>query len=82
MTLPKKLTSIRLIAVFSCLLALGSYSAFLPPPASAGGGGDVQPVELPEEIEGYCYYAGQQYSLGAELNGKTCKVHNGEYYWG
>ena len=78
MTLPKKLTSIRLIAVFSCVLALGASSVVVP--ASASTGGDVAPIE---EVEGgYCYYAGLQYSLGAELNGKTCMVHNGEYYWG
>jgi hypothetical protein len=55
MTLPKKLTSIRLIAVFSCLLALGAYPAFLPPSASAAG--EIQPLDVPAEEpgEGYCY---------------------------
>jgi hypothetical protein len=74
MNLPKKLTSTRLIAIVSCLLAVGAYSAFLPPPASAD-----------DEIGlegGYCYYAGLQYSLGSELNGKVCKQDSaGEYYW-
>jgi hypothetical protein len=72
MNLPKKLTSIRLIATISCLLAVG---AFLPPQAYASD-------EIELEGGGYCYYAGLQYSLGAELNGKTCKVNNGDYYWG
>ena len=68
MNLPKKLKSIRLIAIISCLLTVG---AFLPPPASA------------DELEGgYCLYAGLQYSLGAVRDGQVCKKDAaGEYYW-
>lgn len=81
MTLPKKLISIRSIALFLCLLTVGAYSAFLPPPVFAGGGGDIVPFELPEGADG-CYYGGQLYSLGAKLsNGQVCRVNNGVYYW-
>lgn len=68
MNLPKELKSIRLIMIISCLLAVAALS---PRPASAD-----------ESEAGYCLYAGEQYSLGAERGGQVCKKDAaGNYYW-
>jgi hypothetical protein len=71
MNLPKKLKSTRLIAIISCLLAVGAYSAFLPPPASADD----------EEFGLVCLYAGLAYDIGACRGGQRCKNDNGTPVW-
>ena len=64
MSLRRKLTSVRTLAVTSCLLAFGVYVTFAPPPSHAEPGGVT------------CSYAGQSYSEGACRGGQRC-VSNG-----
>jgi len=69
MNVRPKITSIRLIAILSCLLAIGTYAAFSPAPAKADEGCS-------------CTYAGQSYSEGACRSGQRCACNtNGEGVW-
>lgn len=61
MSLRRKLTSVRTLAVTSCLLAFGVYAAFVPPPSRAE-----------EEASVSCTYAGKTYSEGACRGGQRC----------
>lgn len=77
MSLRRKLTSIRLIAVTSCVLAFGAYGAFAPTPTRA----DIAPL-LEESGSSTCYYAGQAYSEGACRPGQRCRNDgNGGGVW-
>ena len=69
MSLRRTLTSVRALAVTSCLLAFGVYAAFAPPPSRA----EIEPI-LADGIT--CTYAGQTYSEGACRGGQRC-VSNG-----
>jgi len=77
MNLRRKLTSMRLIAFTSCILAFGAYGAFAPTPIRADiaplmdGGGGVS-----------CLYAGQRYTEGACRPGQRCMNNgNGDGIW-
>lgn len=61
MSFRRKLTSVRALAVTSCLLAFGVYAAFMPPPSSADEAAGVT-----------CSYAGKSYSEGACRGGQRC----------
>jgi hypothetical protein len=73
----RKLTSIRLIAVTSCVLAFGAYGAFAPTPTHA----DIAPI-LEEGGGVTCLYAGSRYSEGACRPGQRCSNDgNGNGVW-
>lgn len=77
MSLRRKLTSIRLIAVTLCALAFVAYGAFAPSPTHA----DIAPI-----LDGgggvTCLYAGQKYSEGACRPGQRCMDNgNGGGVW-
>jgi hypothetical protein len=72
MSLRQKLTSVRLIAVTSCVLAFGAYGAFAPTPTRA----DIAPLEGDGGGGVTCTYAGLPYSEGACRPGQRC-MNNG-----
>lgn len=76
MNLLRRLTSVRLIAVTSCILAFGAYGVFAPTPTRA----DIAPLLDPGSVT--CLYAGQKYSEGACRPGQRCTNDgNGNGVW-
>ena len=72
MSLRRKLTSVRGLALTSCLLAYGAYAAFMP----STTGAQVAPMTPPGGGGVICLYGGQRYSEGACRGGQRC-TNNG-----
>jgi hypothetical protein len=70
----RRIMSVRVIAILSCILAFGAYLAFSPTPSYAD--------YLPDESGPVqCTYAGQKYDVGACRGGQRCGVVGGEPTW-
>lgn len=77
MSLLRKLKSLRLIAIASCLLAFGAYFVLAPAPSSA-----QDEMFMLEESASQCTYAGAKYDVGACRSKQRCMNDgSGNPYW-